>query len=291
MISVIIPAYNEENAVGDVVSQVRQVLDAVEHEVIVVDDGSTDSTSRKALEAGAIVISHPHNIGYGRSLKDGIQAARYDTIVISDADGSYPVEDIPKLVEQHQKQGFNMVVGQRTGVNYYESFSKRNLRYFLTRLVEFTAGRRIPDINSGFRVFSKGELVPYFQHLCDAFSFTTSMTLAYMMTGKYVTYTPIAYRKRVGETKVRLFRDSLRTMQIVVQAILYYNPIKLFLVIGLLQLLAAMVGVGLSLIFHIPGAFAFGMLGILLLFPIFSLGLLADLLRKIMEVRNEKTGE
>src|SRR5713101_1036682 len=97
MISVVIPALNEQDQIGETVTRVRAVLSADgfdAYEIVVVDDGSSDETGARAEQAGARVLRHPHNVGYGRSLKDGIRAARYETIVISDADGTYPIEAI-----------------------------------------------------------------------------------------------------------------------------------------------------------------------------------------------------
>lgn len=284
MISIIIPAYNEQDAIVETVKSARRVLtdDGIEPcEILVVDDGSSDETANLAREAGAEVIKHPHNIGYGRSLKDGIRNAKFDTVVITDADGTYPLDEIPSLLKEY-KNGFNMVVGARTGKHYRESWFKAPLRMILKWLVEFTAGRKIPDINSGLRVFSKKEAIPYLNHLCDTFSFTTSITLAYMMTGKYVSYIPIPYSKRVGQSKVRLFRDSLRTLQYIVQSILYYNPIKLFIVIcGFTLLFSASCFLIAALVQH-TGGFYLGIGSILVTLIIFSLGLIADLLCQIM---------
>lgn len=224
---------------------------------------------------------HPHNVGYGRSLKDGIAAAQYDTIAITDADGTYPVERIPDLLQQYV-YGFDMVVGQRTGVHYRESVFKAPLRAILKFLVEFTAGRTVPDINSGLRVFSRRTAQPYFKHLCDTFSFTTSLTLAYMMTGKFVAYVPINYHARIGSTKVQLLREALRTLQYIVQAIIYYNPLKIFLIMSVLCLLLATIALAVALILQITTAFILCVGSILLAILIFALGLLADLLKQIM---------
>ncbi|MBN2285279.1 MAG: glycosyltransferase family 2 protein, partial [Tissierellales bacterium] len=244
MISVILPAYNEENVIGNTI---RGFLSTLEQEgfkpveVIVVDDGSTDNTLKEAEEAGAKVIRHPHNIGYGRSIKDGIKAAAYDTIVICDSDGTYPIKEVPNLILQF-RSGFDMVVGERRGKYYRGSLLKRGLRLVLKALVEFTSGRKIPDINSGLRVFSKKTILPYLPRLCDTFSFTTSLTLAYMMTGKFVTYKPIDYHKRAGKTKIRLFHDALRTMQFIVEAIIFYNPLKIFMLFSGFLILLSILG-------------------------------------------------
>ncbi len=283
-VSVVVPAYDEENGIERTVRSIHELFEHAKfgnYEIVVVDDGSSDLTAQYARQAGARVVSHPHNVGYGRSLKDGITAAHYDTIVITDADGTYPVERIPDLL-QHYIRGFDMVVGQRTGEHYKESAIKAPLRSILKLLVEYTAGRRIPDINSGLRVFRRETVMPYFQHLCDTFSFTTSLTLAYMMTGRFVTYLPMEYHSRIGKTKVRLFRESLRTLQYIVQAIIYYNPLKIFLLMSALCLLFAAFSLIIAMIFQITSAFILSVGSILVAILVFALGLLADLLKQIM---------
>ncbi len=281
MISVVIPAFNEGGAIGATILEVRRALDGIEHEVVVVDDGCSDDTAAQATSAGARVITHPHNLGYGAALKSGIRAAVFDTIVMTDADGTYPNAEIPALLA-HYRKGFNMVVGARSGDHYRESAVKAPLRYLLKWLVEFTTGRKIPDVNSGLRVLSRDEVLPYLENLCNTFSFTTSVTLAYMMTAKFVGYVPISYNERVGETKVRLFRDSLRTLQYIVQAILYYNPLKMFVLIcGVLLVLAT--GLMFAAIqWKIMTAFYLGVGCLLLVIVVFCLGLLGELLSRIM---------
>jgi glycosyltransferase involved in cell wall biosynthesis len=281
MISIILPAYNEDQAIGATLEAIRRVSGLPEHEVIVVDDGSSDRTGETAAAAGARVIRHPSNAGYGRSLKDGIAAASCDTIVILDADGTYPVADIPRLLAEFDR-GFDLVVGSRSGVHYRGAWFKASLRAILTFLVEFTAGCRVPDVNSGLRVFRRGTVMPYFPQLCDTFSFTTSMTLAYLLTGRFVAHVPIGYDERVGTTKVRLLRDAMRTLQYIVQGIVYYNPIKMFLLLAAAGLAVGLVSIGLLAISHAPvvvGLLAGGTLAALV---IFSLGLVADLLRQIL---------
>lgn len=231
--------------------------------------------------AGSRVISHPHNLGYGASLKTGIRAASYDTIVITDADGTYPNNQIPMLLAEYEK-GFDMVVGARGGRNYHESPLKSPMRLILKFLVEYTTGRKIPDVNSGLRVFSKGKVQKYFQHLCNTFSFTTSLTLAYMMDGLFVTYVPIPYHKRVGKTKVHLLRDSLRTLQYIVEAITYYNPLKLFLLISFMLLSGSFAILGLNFFLKFTILYYISIGGILMSIQVFCLGLIALLLKQIM---------
>jgi glycosyltransferase involved in cell wall biosynthesis len=283
MISVVIPAFNEAEAIADTVDTVRAVLTAAgekDFEVVVVDDGSSDRTGEIAAAHGAKVVRKLQNLGYGNSLKMGIVAASHDTIVITDADGTYPIDRIPALLAKF-REGYHMVVGARTGPHYRESLVKSPLRLMLKWLVEFTAGRRIPDINSGLRVFSRAEAIPFFAHLSEGFSFTTSITLGYMLRMKYVEYLPIDYHKRVGKTKVRLVRDSLRTIQFIVQAILYYNPMKIFLVLSGLSALIGVLGVSVGFYFQATTAILLGVGGLLVTVIIFALGLLGELLRQI----------
>lgn len=267
-----------------VIEQVLHVLKSAglkKIEVLVVDDGSHDQTAERARSAGATVVSHPHNIGYGFSIKSGILAAKFETIVITDADGTYPADRIPEMFELH-RQGFDMVVGQRTGIEYHDTVLKSPLRAILRFIVEFTAGRSIPDINSGLRVFSRKTIKPHFCHLCNTFSFTTSLTLCYMMTHRFVKYVPIDYHKRVGNTKVRLFRDSLRTLQYILQAATYFNPIKIFLLMSMTIFLFSIAAFGMTLAFSLVSTFYLGIGGLLTSVILFGMGLIADLLKQIM---------
>jgi glycosyltransferase involved in cell wall biosynthesis len=238
-VTVILPAFNEEQAIGPVIDQLRALPG--ELEVIVVDDCSTDRTAAVAHERGARVIRHPENCGYGKSLKDGINAASHDIIVIADADGSYPIAEIPRLLETFV-QGFDMVVGARQGAAYRGTFLKMPARIIFKWLVEFTTGRHIPDVNSGLRVFRRSTVQKYFGDICNGFSFTTTITLIYLLTGKVVAYLPVPYGKRVGRSKVRIIRDSLRTLQYITECIVRYNPLKLFLILGIVTMLWGVLG-------------------------------------------------
>lgn len=285
MITLVIPALNECDSIAATVTRAARIFEEAglaPAEIIVVDDGSSDGTGALAREAGACVVTHPHNVGYGRSLKDGIAAAAHDTIVIADADGTYPLEDIPRLVEAYDK-GFDMVVGARTGAHYRESSLKSPLRAVLRRIVEFTTSRKIPDINSGLRVFSRKTVMGYFHHLCDTFSFTTSMTLAYMMTGRFVLYIPIEYFERVGKTKVRLFKDSLLTLQYIIEMATYYNPMRIFMLASMMSGALAALSILFGVLLQVLSLFWLGVGLLLLAVLLLALGLLAVLLKQIMD--------
>jgi len=239
--TVVIPAMNEGGVVGEVVHRVQETMASTGEpfEVIVVDDGSADGTAEEARAAGAIVIQHPQNGGYGASLKTGISRAQYDRIVITDADGTYPIDRIPELMSYSDR--FDMVVGARQGKYYRQSVLKEFLRFCAGLLCSWVTGQRIPDINSGLRVFRTALARQYFHVISQGYSFTTTITLAALSNGYFVKYVPIDYYKRAGKSKVKLLRDIPRTTQIILQAIVYYNPIKLFLAFGLVALFFALI--------------------------------------------------
>jgi glycosyltransferase involved in cell wall biosynthesis len=283
VISVIVPAFNEQEAIAEAIRDIRAVLDGAGYdgsEIIVVDDGSVDETATFAEAEGARVLVNLQNMGYGFSLKHGITEAKHETIVIVDADGTYPVEDIPKLVERH-RQGYHMVVGARSGKNYWGSSVKAPLRILLKWLVEFTTGRRIPDVNSGLRVFSRKEVIPYFEHLSNTFSFTTTVTMAYMLNYKFVEYVEIDYRERIGITKVRMFRDSLRVLQQIVATALYFNPLKIFLAVAIMMIIAAGGSIIAGLATGIISAVWLGLGFITVSIIVFAMGLFAQAMQNV----------
>lgn len=236
-VSVVIPAYNEEGSIEQVIGQACTALDdaGAEYEIIVVDDASIDTTGSSAREAGAKVIRNLRNLGYGESLRRGIGVAQYEYVVITDADGTYPLDRIPELL-RHLDEGFDMVVGARHGKHYEGSVVKSISRWVFTRISEFTVGRRIPDINSGFRGFRKAAVVEALPFTCGGFSFTTSVTLIFFARYLAVKYIPIDYYKRQGESKVSYFRDTLRALQTITEVILQFNPLKMFLMLSFLPL-------------------------------------------------------
>ena len=282
MVSLLIPAYNEEQSIVNTIENAKLLfknLKIKDFEIIVINDGSTDKTKEYASKTGVKIITHPQNLGYGFSLKNGIKNAKFQTIIITDADQTYPLDEVPKLYTEYKK-GFDMVVGKRIG--YKESIFKIILRKILKFVVEFAAGRRIPDINSGLRIFKKDTIKEYLPHLCETFSFTTSATLAYMMNGKFVSYVPINYGKRKGKSKVSLMRDSFKTIFYIMQTVTYYNPLKIFMLFSLVCVLFSLIGFLGSIFFNLNSGFLLGIGGLLVALITISIGLLADLLKQIL---------
>lgn len=279
--SIVIPAYNEEKGIGSVIEEFKKL--ALKHkipvEIIVVDDGSNDQTVKIAKKQKVRVISHPQNAGYGRALQTGIRAAKNENIIICDADGTYPVKEFPQFL-QFLDKGFDMVVGVRKGRHYRGSFLKNPARLFFKFLAEFVTGTKIPDVNSGFRAFKKSTVLEFLEATCPTFSFSTSLTLIYHLEGKFIKYYPISYSDRKGKSKVRYFRDTLRTGQILTETILFYNPIKLFLLLALFFMVLMFIFLGLyvftkSLLYLVVFSLCF-----LSLVGSFCLGFLASIFKK-----------
>ncbi|MCA9990029.1 MAG: glycosyltransferase family 2 protein [Ardenticatenaceae bacterium] len=245
-VSIVIPAYNEEKGIGPVLTRLLAVMDGsgLTYEVVVVNDGSRDDTAgvtgRVAAEHERLtLLQHRHNRGYGAALKTGIRHARYDLICITDADGTYPNERIPELVAQLAGQEYDMVVGARTGENVAIPLVRRPAKWAIGRLANYVAGEKIPDLNSGLRVFRREIALRMFGLLPNAFSFTTTITLAMLTNNYLVNYVPIDYFARVGQSKIRPVQDTLNFVQLVWRIALYFAPLKLFLPLsGLLLLLA-----------------------------------------------------
>jgi len=225
--SIIVPAYNEEEAIAKVISELRKYL-IQDCEIIAVNDGSTDET-RKILEqiSDIKIIHHIQNRGYGAALKSGIQKAQGEYILIIDADGTYPPESIAELIGQ--KDDYDMIVGARTNPQNQIPIMRRPAKWLLGRLANYLTKTKIPDLNSGLRVIKKDTLNQFIRLLPDGFSFTTTITLALLTNGYQVKYLPIDYYKRKGKSKIRPVRDTLNFLQLIIKTVLYFNPLKIFI--------------------------------------------------------------
>jgi glycosyltransferase involved in cell wall biosynthesis len=227
-ISVVIPAYDEELSVASVVEEYRRCLGhhQIEAEIIVVDDGSHDHTAQAAMRAGARVIRHRSNRGYGASLKTGIAAATFDVVAITDADGTYPAEYIPQMLEALERS--DMVVGARTGKKSRVPLVRRPAKWILNRLANYLSSAHIPDLNSGLRVFRRDVVLQYFSLLPDQFSWTTTITLA-MHCDKYaVSYLSIQYRERKGRSKIVPW-DAGSFFVLILRTTMLFRPLRVLL--------------------------------------------------------------
>jgi glycosyltransferase involved in cell wall biosynthesis len=226
-VSVIVPAYDEELAIGGEVRAIHDVLSALEipYEIIVVDDGSRDQTAKEAACAGARLLRHPENRGYGAAIKTGLLAAQYNTIVITDADGTYPPDQIPELVSKLDTA--DMVVGARIGENVQIPRARRPAKWLLGRLATYIVGRPIPDLNSGLRAFRRDCVTQYLPILSNRFSFTTTVTVALLADDYFVAYHPINYHQRVGKSKLRP-RHFTDFLILILRLSMMFEPLKVF---------------------------------------------------------------
>lgn len=248
--SIIIPAYNEREGILQVIESLQSLKKRYGNrwEIIIVDDGSTDGTSEMIRNTQDIVlIRHPYNRGYGAAIKTGIRHAKYNTLIISDADGTYPVHDIPRLLTQLSKS--EMVVGARGISNSNIPLARRPAKWVLNKLANYLTGIKIPDLNSGLRAMKKDVVMKFIHLLPDGFSFTTTITLA-MLTNDYaVEFVPIEYKMRSGRSKIRPIRDTLNFLQLIIRTVLYFDPLKIFLPISAFFFISSIAVLVLSYLF------------------------------------------
>jgi glycosyltransferase involved in cell wall biosynthesis len=250
-LSVVIPAYNEAAGIGPVLTELDRVLGeaGIDHELLVVDDGSTDGTAGAVAErtdtlSGLRVVRHATNRGYGAALKTGIGAARAPIVAITDADGTYPSAALPGLYRELVEQGADMVVGARTGDNVHIPLLRRPAKAVLARLAEYLSGHEIPDLNSGLRVFRREAALERFHLISDGFSFTTTITLALLARSRPVLFLPVDYMRRTGSSKIRPVADTFNFLVLILRVSVYFEPLKVFLpAAGLLALSGVAYGV------------------------------------------------
>ena len=227
-VSVVIPAYNEGRIIGKVIVQVREVLlaSSLDHEIIVVDDGSKDSTAEEAAAAGAKVVRHPYNIGNGAAVKRGIRQATGDVIVLMDGDGQHDPKDILRLLAHIPE--YEMVVGARTKES--EAQVHRNLaNRIYNSLASYIAGRTVEDLTSGFRAIDAGVAKRVAYLFPRGFSYPSTVTIALFHAGQSVKYVPIKASARVGKSKIRLLYDGFKFLLILARLGTLFTPLKLFL--------------------------------------------------------------
>ena len=243
-LSVVVPAYNELDALAPVMEELVAIMEGGgrEFEIIVIDDGSIDGTSEIAAGFSDPVrtIRHQANKGYGAALKTGIRAARFANVCTTDADGTYPNERIPGLFEHYLENDCDMVVGARTGDNVSIPLIRRPAKWAIGKLANYMVNYRIPDINSGLRLFRRDLVKKMFRILPDGFSISTNITMAMISHGYKVDFLPIDYHARIGRSKIRPIHDTLNFIKLIGKMGLFYAPARIFLPLsGFLFLLAA----------------------------------------------------
>jgi glycosyltransferase involved in cell wall biosynthesis len=230
--SVVIPCFNEALGVKKTLNEIFDVFNSQkDFEVIIIDDGSTDETLAQlhkiALERPRLkILQNNTNKGYGASLKKGILAAKGDFVVITDADGTYPSEEIPNLLDLLET--CDMSVGARIGPDVNIPLIRRPAKWVLLCYARWMARADIKDLNSGLRAFRKADALQFFHLLPQGFSFTSTITLAMHIDGLNVIYHPINYRKRLGKSSIRPIHDTLAFFTLVLKTTMYFRPLQVF---------------------------------------------------------------
>ena len=230
MVSVIIPAYNEENTIGDIIRQIGALHP--DYEIIVINDGSSDGTAEAAETAGATVLNHPYNMGNGAAVKSGIRQAKGDTLVFMDGDGQHDPGDIIHLLKYLPE--YDMVVGFRSmdgNTSFVRAAGNKVYNWFASYVAKF----KIKDLTSGFRVV-KAEIARQLLYLLpNTYSYPTTMTLSILRKGRSLKYVPISVKSRKsGKSDIRILKDGARFFIIIVKICTLYSPFRVFLPVSFL---------------------------------------------------------
>lgn len=276
-VSVVLPAYNEAEAIGVVIDQVNEALRRTkyEYEILVIDDHSKDNTAEIARSKNVRVIQRAVTGGSGASRKTGIQNAKGDIIVMLDADGSYEASDIPKMLEHFPQ--YDQVNGARTSEKGTLPLLRTPAKWFIRMLACYLTNTRIPDLNTGLKAFKKNIMMKYLWVIPQGFSCVTTMTLAFLTNGYAVKYIPSQYHKRIGKSKFHPIKDTAAYVNTVIRMVMYFKPLKIFMPLATILLL---LGFGKSFLsYHDTGSLQESDIIILMTaILIFGLGLIADLI-------------
>ena len=274
-ISIIIPAFNEEKKIQDVINSIKKLR--TNDEIIVVDDGSTDNTYEIAKKTGVQVIHHPYNKGYGAAIKTGIRNASGNVILFIDADGQHKAEDIEKVIAPIQE--YDMVVGARSKnskVSYFRRFGKKIMKTYASYL----AGMKIPDLNSGLRAVKKDFALEFMHLYPNGFSLTTTITMASIFSGHSIKFVSIDTEERVGKSKIKPFSDGVNFILLTIRTTMLFNPLKVFLPISVILFLIGSIVLINDIIFYFHITSSTMLIWIASLFTFFF-GLLADQMANI----------
>jgi len=222
--SIVIPAYNEEVSIADLISSLAQSYP--EAEILVIDDKSTDRTPELALQAGARVIQHKYNMGNGAGIKTGARHAKGEVVVFMDADGQHDSADISRLL-QRIDEGYDLVIGARAS-DTQASKSRWLGNKLLSKFASLMTGRPIPDLTSGFRAVRASTFKEFIHLLPNGFSYPTTSTMAYMRSGYQVSFIPIRAGQRKGKSKISLVRDGIRFLVVIMKITTLFSPMRFF---------------------------------------------------------------
>lgn len=233
--AIIIPVFNEDGAISDTLRRVIEITEKIKDwtfEVICVNDASTDKTADILSEFSnrSEITLHTHSInrGYGGALRTGLDRCQLPWVFIVDADATYPIDDLPKLLSELEN-GSDMVVGARKGLGITASPFHRIARWILRKMTHILTGTMVPDLNSGMRVFRRSLYVEFKNLLPLGFSFTTTITMASLYSNYRISYVPIDYAPRLGKSNIKPIRDFFGFTMLIVRIASYFEPLRFFL--------------------------------------------------------------
>ena len=285
-VSIVLPTYNEGGHVLDEIDRIVETMDASSYrwEIVAVDDASSDDTCKllgkaAAADARIRVFQHRRNLGSGGARRTGTREARGNVVVWTDVDMTYPNDQIPHLVDS--LQGYDQIVGARTTEQGANKALRVPAKWVIRRLAQFLAQEQIPDLNSGFRAFRRDTAVRYLNRLPNGFSCVTTMTMSFLSDGYSVGYIDIPYAPREGESKFHWYRDTRRYLLQVVRMILSYEPLRVFMPLGIVLLMFGMGKLGFDLVTKDFRLATNTLLILFAAFQVISIGLLADLVTRV----------
>lgn len=283
-VSVIVPVYNEEEAIAGDLDVILETMEASrwDYEVIVVNDASTDRTSeivRGYADKGVKLLEHRENRGGGFSRNTGIRAASGDVVMVTDGDGTYPNQDMPRLLDYMEQENLDMVVGARTKEAGTMRFLRMRAKWFIRKLAEWLSGFSIPDLNSGLRAMRKDVFMPFMDILPWGHSWVSTITLAMLSSGYNVDFVDIDYFPRKGTSTFNPLKDTYSYLTLVIRTVTWFNPLKIFFPTALLVIAAGIIKIIVDSIakgyFRVTGT---TVIVILVGIQLIAIGLLADLI-------------
>lgn len=239
-VSLVLPAFNEEKAIADSLDRIISFMrdNFEDYEIIVVNDASTDNTAGEVSKFSEVkLVSHPYNKGNGSAVRTGIRNAQKEFVVMMDADGQHDIADIEKIAELLGM--YDCVVGARTESSE-GSFHRNIANIFYNKLASYVTNIRIEDLTSGYRGFKTSVIKKFLYMFPNGFSYPTTSTLAIIKAGYNLKYCPIHTKKRIGKSKIRIFRDGFRFLLIIIKIAMLFSPLKVFLPVSLIFVLGGL---------------------------------------------------
>jgi polyisoprenyl-phosphate glycosyltransferase len=285
-VTIVLPTYNEVGHLADEMDRITASMDASRYtwEIVAVDDGSTDGTRERLRQFARSddrirVIEHRRNLGSGGARRTGTRAARGRVVVWTDVDMTYPNHEIPELVDA--LDDYDQIVGARTSEEGTHKALRVPAKWAIRNLAQYLAQEEIPDLNSGFRAFRREKAMRYLNRLPNGFSCVTTMTMSFLADGLSVGYVEIPYQAREGESKFHWYRDTRKYLLQVVRMILGYEPLRVFMPVGLALLAFGLGKLGYDIITKDLRLATNTLLILFASFQVISIGLLADLVVRV----------